>query len=62
MNNEVEYKFEISTDSSHIEILADSYEQALEKIKDELKIPPEFTQNYFLERITVIEHRPISLE
>ena len=48
------YKFEIITDTSTIEVLADSYELALKKIQDELKVPPKFISNCYLERITIV--------
>ena len=49
------YKFTISTRTSMFEILAENYEQATNKIKDELKIPPEFTNDFFLEEVTIVD-------
>ena len=50
-----EYKFEISTNTSIIEVIANSYENALKKIKDELKVPEENVKDLYLEKITVVE-------
>lgn len=49
------YKFTISTRTSVFEILAEDYEQAIDKIKDELKIPSEFSNDYYLEKVTIVD-------
>lgn len=49
------YKFTISTRTSVFEILAENYEQAINKMKNELKIPSEFINDCYLEKVTIVD-------
>lgn len=49
------YKFTISTRTSVFEILAENYEQAINKIKGEIKIPSEFVNDCYLEKVTIVD-------
>ncbi len=42
-------------ETSEFEILAKNYEEAINKIKDELKIPSEFANECFLHKVTIVD-------
>lgn len=49
-----QYLFEITTDSSVFSVIAKDYKEALDKIENEINIPKEFLENYYLEKATVL--------
>ncbi len=49
------YKFKIVSNASVFEVLSDSYNNAIKKLKEELNIPPQFLENCSLERVSIID-------
>lgn len=49
-----QYLFEITTDTSILTVIAKTYNEAINKIENEINIPKEFVKNYYLEKVTVL--------
>ena len=49
-----QYLFEITTNTTTIQTIAQNYKEAIDKIENEINIPKEFVEKYYLEKVTVL--------